>query len=179
MMESIELDKRPDLVHNLLVSPQDAKANYRNAMSAVAGAVNIVSTCQDGRRVGFAATAVCSVSDEPPTLLVCVNHNASVYEAFRNTSKLCVNTLAADQEVVSRAFGGKTSQEERFGSAQWSTLTTGSPVLIGATAAFDCRVERRVSVGTHDVMFCVVECVKYSSQPTALLYFGRSYHELA
>jgi flavin reductase len=177
-MDSVELEKRSELVHNLMVAPQEAKGNYRNAMSVLAGAVNIVTTLVDGKALGFAATSVCSVTDEPPTLLFCINRSASVYDAFAKSDKVCVNTLAADQAQVAQRFGGKTSQQERFAASEWTTLSTGAPVLEGSVVSFDCRVKSRVAVGTHDVVFCRVECVRYGADPDALVYFKRGYHEV-
>jgi flavin reductase len=159
-------------------TPLEAKQKYHEGMAALAGAVHIVTTRVDDQIVGFAATAVCSVTDEPPTLLVCLNHSASVYGAFSRSDKLCVNTLSARQENVSRLFGGKAAQRERFRAGEWSVLTTGAPVLEDAAVAFDCRVKNRISIGSHDVMICQVECVKRDINPSALVYFSRRYHEL-
>ncbi|ALL68311.1 Conserved protein/domain typically associated with flavoprotein oxygenase, DIM6/NTAB family [Paraburkholderia caribensis MBA4] len=175
-MDAIELEEARELVHNLMMPSSEVKRNYHNAMAALAGAVSVVTTMDDGRATGFAATAVCSVTDEPPTLLVCVNHAASVYAAFSRAEKLCVNTLSSDQVQVAKLFGGKTPQAERFAAGRWSTLSTGSPVLVEAAVAFDCSVKNRVSVGTHDVILCNVEYVSRLNNPTGLVYFGRSYH---
>jgi hypothetical protein len=63
-------------------------------MSRLGAAVNIVTTDGPAGRAGFTASAVCSVTDEPPTLLVCLNRTASVYPAFEANGVLCVNVLA-------------------------------------------------------------------------------------
>ena len=88
--------------------------DYRNAMARLGAAVNIVTTDGAAGRAGFAATAVCSVSDNPPTLLVCLNRNASAYKVVKANGVICINTLAAHHEVLSTLFGGKTPAEERF-----------------------------------------------------------------
>ncbi|BBU30354.1 FMN reductase (NADH) RutF [Burkholderia sp. THE68] len=177
-MESMEMERRQALVHNLKVARQDAKANYRDGMAALAGAVNVVTTLVGGRAFGFAATSVCSITDEPPTLLVCLNQSASVFEPFQKASRLCVNTLGAGQKTVASVFGGKSSQEERFGTADWTSLTTGAPVLVGATVSFDCRIKSRTAVGTHDIIICEVESISRLADASGLVYFGRKYHAL-
>jgi len=148
---------------------------FRNAMSVLAAAVNVVTTDGPAGRAGFTATAVCSVSDEPPSLLVCLNRNASVYETFCRNSHLCVNTLTAGQQALSNLFGGKSSMEERFATAQWSTECTGAPLLDDALINFDCRISNRVAAGSHDILICEVVAVRQQTSGDGLLYFQRGY----
>jgi flavin reductase (DIM6/NTAB) family NADH-FMN oxidoreductase RutF len=71
---------------------------FRDAMACVGAAVNIITTDGEAGQAGFTASAVCSVTDSPPTLLVCLNRAASVWPVFNQNRALCVNTLAAGQE---------------------------------------------------------------------------------
>lgn len=152
---------------------------FRQGMAGLPGAVNIVTTETASGKAGFTATAVCSVSDNPGTLLVCLNRSASVHAAFENTTSLVINTLDAGQDQLSNLFGGKAPMDERFASAEWQTLVTGSPVLADAAVAFDCVITDRQSVATHDVIFCRVVDIKQKDQAGSLLYFQRGYHHLA
>lgn len=154
------------------------RSDYRDAMARLGAAVNIITTDGPGGRAGFTASAVCSVTDEPPTLLVCLNRNASVYPAFQASSVLCVNVLAAGQQALSALFGGRTPMDERFAASHWGALVTGAPVLEGAAVSFDCRVVRTTAVGTHDVLFCEAVAIRSGSQAHGLVYFGRRYHDL-
>jgi flavin reductase len=104
---------------------------FRDAMACVGAAVNIITTDGEAGQAGFTASAVCSVTDSPPTLLVCLNRAASVWPVFNHNRALCVNTLAAGQEGLSNLFGGKTAMAERFAAAQWQTGETGCPRLEG------------------------------------------------
>ena len=72
----------------LTMPPRVDKQSFRDAMSTLAAAVNVVTTDGPGGRAGFTATAVCSVCDEPPTLLVCLNRGASVYDVFSRNDAL-------------------------------------------------------------------------------------------
>lgn len=115
---------------------------FRDAMACVGAAVNIITTDGPAGMAGFTASAVCSVTDSPPTLLVCLNRGASVWPIFSENRTLCVNTLSAGQEPLSNLFGGKTPMAERFAAARWQTGDTGCPRLENATASFDCRISR-------------------------------------
>lgn len=154
------------------------RSDYRDAMARLGAAVSVVTTDGPGGQAGFTASAVCSVTDDPPTLLVCLNRSASVYPVFDANGVLCVNVLAAGQQTLSNLFGGKTPMPERFAGARWSLLVTGAPVLEGATVSFDCRVSRRTEVGSHDVLFCEAVAIRGSDKAQGLVYFDRRYHDL-
>ena len=155
----------------------DQKA-FREGMSNLGAAVNVITTSGPAGVAGFTASAVCSVTDTPPTLLVCLNRSASVFETFKTNKVLCVNTLASHQMTLSNVFGGKTPMAERFLRGIWSTLITHAPVLEDALVSFDCEVVQSMSVGSHDVLICQVKAMKQNQGGNALMYFNRSYCEL-
>ncbi|MRT22783.1 pyrimidine utilization flavin reductase protein F [Enterobacteriaceae bacterium RIT697] len=165
-------------VHELPVLPAVERDAFRNAMACLGAAVNIITTAGPAGRAGFTASAVCSVTDSPPTLLVCLNRSASVWPIFRDNGYLCVNTLAAGHEELSTLFGGKTPMAERFAAADWHTLASGSPLLDGALVSFDCKVAQVVSVGTHDILFCEVQALVGNDETHGLAWFDRGYHHL-
>jgi flavin reductase len=154
------------------------KQNYRDAMARLGSAVNIITTDGPGGRAGFTASAVCSVTDSPPTLLVCLNRSASVHSAFTQNQVLCVNTLADCHESLSNLFGGKTPMQQRFEAAEWARLATGSPVLTNALVSFDCNVTQITSVGTHDILICEAVALRRNDDSHGLVYFDRRYHPL-
>ncbi|CAI2404842.1 NADH-dependent FMN reductase RutF [Serratia proteamaculans] len=161
-----------------LAPPYVEKQDFRDAMARLGSAVNIITTDGPAGRAGFTASAVCSVTDTPPTLLVCLNRSASVYSVFKQNQTLCVNTLAAEHESLSNLFGGKTPMDLRFSAARWSTLATGSPILHGAVVSFDCLISQIVSVGTHDILFCQAVALTRNDDSHGLAYFDRRYHAL-
>jgi len=154
------------------------KQDFRDAMACLGAAVNIITTDGPAGEAGFTASAVCSVTDSPPTLLVCLNRGASVWPVFNDNRTLCVNTLSAGQESLSNLFGGKTPMADRFAAAQWQTGATGCPRLADALASFDCRISQVVSVGTHDILFCEIVAITRHPVPQGLVWFDRSYHAL-
>jgi flavin reductase len=162
----------------LLVPPPLSQAEFRAGMARLGAAVNIITTDGPAGRAGFTASAVCSVTDTPPTLLVCINRSGSVYDAFIRNSALCVNTLRPDHEQLSRLFGGKTPMEERFVGATWTTGVSGAPMLKDAAVAFDCRVVNTSEVGSHSVLFCEVLAIRQHETASGLIYFDRAYHHI-
>jgi flavin reductase len=149
-------------------------------MARLGAAVHVITSDGIGGKAGIAASAVCSVTDTPPTLLVCVNRQSSAHDALVKNGVLCVNTLSASHEALSRRFGAGVSVDERFAGAAWSTLKTGSPVLEDALVAFDCKVVDTVCKGTHSVFYCEVQEVKLNEgeEAVGLFYFNRRYHGL-
>ena len=156
------------------------RQEYRNAMARLGAAVNVVTTDGPAGRHGFTASAVCSVTDDPPTLLVCVNRTNDSYAPVIENGVVCVNVLTHDQQELSPIFAGMTDHEaeERFAHGAWHKLVTGAPALENATVAFDCRVTQHIDVGTHRVLFCIVEAIQLGEQHEGLIYFGRAYHRV-
>jgi flavin reductase len=155
------------------------RETYREAMARFGAAVSIVTTDGAGGRFGFTASAVTSVTDDPPTLLVCVNRRNDSHPALMTNKVFCISTLAAGQEEISGVFGGKeATQEARYAVGAWHTLATGAPVLAGAVVSFDCRVVQITEIGTHSVVFGEVVAIEHGSAHDGLVYFGRSYHTL-
>jgi flavin reductase len=151
---------------------------FRDAMAKMGAAVNIVTSDGPAGKVGFAATAVCSVTDTPPTLLVCLNRSASVFQAVMENRTLCVNVLAGTHDRLSSLFGGKTPVDERFAAASWHRGVSGAPVLDDAVVSFDCVVTEGLDVGTHRVLFCSVLSVGAGEDADALIYYKRGYHKI-
>ena len=155
---------------------------FREAMARLGAAVNVITTAGPAGRGGCTASAVCSVTDDPPTLLVCLNRAREMHGLVKASGVLCVNTLAASQEGISTTFTGFTGLKvnERFADGRWHTLETGAPVLEGAVVSFDCVVSQVTEVGTHGVFFCEVAAIALGSiHEEALIYFRRRYHRTA
>ena len=150
---------------------------FRNGMAMLASAVNVVTTGGPAGLAGFTATAVSSVTDQPPTLLVCMNRASYAHPVFAENAALCVNVLASDQQSVSGLFADrKVAMDERFARVGWRALETGSPALDGALVSFDCRIMHTADFGSHSVFFCEVEAIRQSEARDGLVYFDRCYH---
>jgi flavin reductase (DIM6/NTAB) family NADH-FMN oxidoreductase RutF len=155
-------------------------AQFREAMSQLGAAVHVVTTAGAAGTAGFTATAVCSVSDKPATLLVCVNRRSQATPILEVNRVLCVNTLRAGTDAIADVFAGRTrvTMAERFNSGTWGELSTGSPVLADAVVACDCRVIEIKSVATHNVVFAGVVALRLGRPGAALVYHERAYKQV-
>jgi flavin reductase (DIM6/NTAB) family NADH-FMN oxidoreductase RutF len=153
---------------------------FRETMSRIGAAVHIVTTAGPAGRAGATMTAVTSVTDTPPTLLVCINRSGRLAEVLRGNGVFCVNTLVAGDEDLAGVFAGRggLDHEARFGHGRWMTGSLGTPVLVGARAALECRVSDVSDVGSHAVVFGRVEAVQLGKARAALLYLDRGYRVL-
>ncbi|MCA0043939.1 flavin reductase [Celeribacter litoreus] len=153
--------------------------DFREGMSRLGAAVNLITSDGPAGRHGLVASAVCSVTDHPPTLLVCINKNAFVHDKFIENGVLAVNVLAAEHQELSSKFARYVEGVDRFSYGKWVTEKTGSPLLTDANVAFDCRITGRQEEGTHSVFFCQVEAVRLASEARhGLVWFSRDYHHL-
>ena len=152
---------------------------FRLGMRSLASAVNLITAAHAGHRYGMTATAVASVSAEPPTLLACINRKAGTHGAIAKSGAFCINVLRAAHVEHSRAFSGAQTGEARFGAGEWTRLATGSPVLIDALVSFDCRVEKELVHGTHTLFLGRVEHIVAGRQGRSLLYAGGQYGKFA
>lgn len=153
--------------------------DFRKAMSLLTTAVNVITTAGEAGTHGFTASAVCSVTDTPPTLLVCMNQSSRSHAHFIENKVLSVNVLSSQHEQLSNAFASsKFSSEERFNLADWGTLKTGSPILQDALVSFDCAIQDIQQVGTHSIFLCQILAIQTSQQEKSLVYFNRAYHQV-
>lgn len=152
-------------------------ALYRDAMSRYAGHVQLVTTALGGERRGVTITAACSVSDDPASVLVCLNNSNPKNAIFFRSGVFALNALGAQHQPVADAFSGRMPLESdaRFSVGSFGTLVTGAPVLMDALASFDCRVTEIKEMSTHNVIFGEVVAVRYSEATSALLYMNRDY----
>jgi flavin reductase len=153
---------------------------FRNAMARLGAAVNVITSDGQAGLAGFAASAVCSVTDEPPTLLVCVNRNSRSAAPVLANGVLCINVLSGGQRRLAEVFAGMTgaSGADRYEGVSYTTQVTGAPALDGAVAAIDCRISEVIEKGTHSVIFAEVQAIKLDTTQHALIYWARDYHPL-
>jgi flavin reductase len=156
------------------------QATFREAMAGLGAAVSIVTSDGEAGLAGCTASAVCGVTDAPPTLLVCINRSSRNNEAIRRNGRLCINVLHADQKALAAYFSSAgTTVAQRYAAAQWDSLATGAPVLRDALASLDCEVTSVNEIGTHSVFFCTVQATRTRQACDALIYYRRSYHRIA
>ena len=154
---------------------------YKAGMRQLAASVNIVAAEFNNSRDGLTATAACSISAEPPQLLVSVNSSSGAHTIIRKAGAFSLNILARDQEDIAKRFAGMDCAErsERFGLGDWETMVTGAPLLAGAVANFDCEIEQMVTAATHTIFIGQVLAVTSREDGRPLLYGDGKFTGLA
>jgi flavin reductase (DIM6/NTAB) family NADH-FMN oxidoreductase RutF len=159
--------------------PPVPAADYIQAIALHVSSVCVVTATLGGKRFGLTATAVSSVSAEPPRLLVCINKSGVTHDKILAAGCFCVNFLAEEQDKVAMVFAGMGgSSVDRFETGEWTTLKTGSPVLVGAAAAFDCVLGETCDQSTHRVLFGDVVATAETRGRDTLLYGARRFRQL-
>ena len=154
-------------------------AEFKLGMRSLAGAVSIISCAHEGRQYGMTATAVCSATADPPTVLVCVNRATNTHDAIARAEIFCVNMLRHEDRELSGTFSGAQKGEARFRADQWTRLATGAPVLINSLVSFDCRVVNRLVHGSHTIFLGEVAQMQIGRKGKPLLYADGQYAKLA
>ena len=147
--------------------------SFKSGMRHLAAHVCLITTVgPDGLRRGLTATAVCSVSADPPTLLCCVNRQIMPFAAIRESGIFAVNVLGVEDRALAERFASEIQGDARFDIGAWSTLATGAPLLESALAAFDCRLTRLEEVATHGILFGEIQAVRSKSSNTEPLLYA-------
>lgn len=139
-----------DAPRNPAAIPLDAA--FRAAMRRLAATVTVISTrADDGIRHGMTATAVTSVSADPPAVLACVNRSAALHAQLHLGQLFCINLLHRSQQRLSEVFSGAIEGEARFAEGSWLSDAAGVPYLDGAQANIFCEIEAIHAYGTHSI----------------------------
>jgi len=151
--------------------------DFRAALSRFASGVTVVTTLMDdGQPHGITVSAFCSVSLEPPLVLVCIDRRASIHDRLEKGRNFAVNVLAEHQEDHSKRFASK--HPDRFKDTHYTTGTTGVPVLEGALANIECRVAEAYPAGDHTIVVGRVEAIDLR-EGKPLAYFRGGYARLS
>lgn len=155
--------------------------DFRSAMAHLPAAVNVVTTDGPHGRVGITVSAVCSVTDSPPTVLVCVNQNSATHDIFNSNGQVCINVLSGEHEELARHFSGATKvpMAERFAWDIWEHGDSAVPVLRDALVKIVGRISDRTVQGSHSVIFVQVERVEVQEECDSLVYFNREFHRIS
>lgn len=154
------------------------EAGFRQAMRRLAATVNLISLTDGDTPMGMAATAVCSVSMEPPSLLVCVNKSASLHGPLMAASHFGVNVLHKDQAETARIFADKSLQDMRFADAGWQQHPLGPPLLAHAQVGLICQRSEMLAFATHTIVIGSVVDVAVRDDINPLLYLDGAFQAL-
>lgn len=145
---------------------------YRQAIGRFATGVTVVTTCAAGRLAGMTASAVASLSLDPPMLLVCINNRVPTHTALEHHPRFGVNVLGEGDEDLARRFARPA--EDKFAGLGIS-LEHGVPLLDRAIARFVCDVHERLPGGDHSIFIGAIRYCEHVPRRRPLLYFASGF----
>jgi flavin reductase (DIM6/NTAB) family NADH-FMN oxidoreductase RutF len=145
---------------------------FRRVLGHFATGVTIVTTCDgDGRPTGLTVSAFCSLSLDPPLVLVCVDHKSQSYPALRDGGRFAVNVLCREQEDVSRRFA--STRLDKFDGVPYTLSPLRLPLLDGAIAHIECTTTAQHPQGDHTIFIGRVERAHAAAGDPLLYHRGR------
>jgi flavin reductase (DIM6/NTAB) family NADH-FMN oxidoreductase RutF len=148
---------------------------FRSVMSRFATGVTVVTTAVGKQRFGITVNAFCSVSLDPPLVLICIEHGSYVHDAVIDSGVFAVNFLSSEQEQLSVCFAGNSVERHRnFCGVTSHTVATGAPIFDDCLGFVDCRVVATYPGGDHTIILGQVEA-QDALEGEPLLYFRSHY----
>ena len=137
----------------------------KDAMRQLAGGVCVITAGIGEERTGLTATSAVSLSIDPPTMIVCVNRNASAFPIIELRRHFCINVLSARQREIADRFAGRGGIKgaARYAGSLWSRMATGALALDDALASIDCEVEEFIPRHSHVIVIGAVRALKVRS----------------
>ncbi len=157
------------------VDHDDVEAGFRDAMRRLAATVNIISVKVGEDRHGTTATAVTSLSMDPPSLLVCINKTSRIHALLKRAKTFCVNVLHTDNADVSGAFSSSKSADEKFAVGDWKVGRNKVPFLASAQAHLICKKTKEIDYASHTIFIGEVLEAKVRDDVSPLLYSNGKY----
>lgn len=162
----------------MTISPVSAD-EFRLAMRQWTSGVTIVAAEADGVRHGMTASSFTSISAAPPLILVSMAVDTRTHAVVKQSGKFGVTILNESQREISDRFAGRIQESgERFEGVPYITMVTGSPLIVGGLAMFDCRVVDTYPMPGTTLFIAEVVAARVNDGANPLLYFNRQYHRL-
>ena len=150
------------------------KEEFLIAMRYLAASVSVISAKNSSNKpFAMTVSSVTSLSIDPPSILVCVNKEASIHDILRNGSDLCINILTNDQRDISNLCSSKDLESSRFANDFWDQA--GFPYLKNAQANIFCKIDELISYHSHSIVIARVESAKSADSFNTLMYADGGY----
>lgn len=145
---------------------------FRSIMRGPVSSVVIVATGDADHRAGCTVTAVCSLSDSPPSLLVCLNNRSAARHAIVERGRFTVSYLSEEQQEDADRLAGRFGAQghEKFLEGRWESGPDGLPCLRDALAVLACDVKNVTEFGTHSIVFGAIYGATTRDDTRPLLY---------
>jgi flavin reductase (DIM6/NTAB) family NADH-FMN oxidoreductase RutF len=152
------------------------QAEFRRIMGHFASGVTVITACREGACYGITVSSFCSLSLEPPLVLICIDRRNSSHELIPQVGVFAVNILAENGEWLSRHFASR--EPDKFAKVGYRLGEHGAPLLNDALATIECRLVEQYPGGDHSIFVGEVLNVAAQDDRRPLLYFRSGYHRL-
>ena len=159
----------------------EERRRLRTLMGTFATGVAVVAARHGPFLAGMTANAIASISVDPPLMMASIARKAETHGAIIGSHAFSVSVLADDQRALAECFARPTTASKLTGfcGAAWHEAETGSPILEGALAYFDCRLLERHDGGDHTIFIGEIVAAGYREDAEPLLWYASSYRRLS
>lgn len=174
-MTQTTLRPEPLALQAQTLPPSVGSNDFRQALGRLAAGVSVITTVdRDGRKLGLTATAVTSVSLDPPLVLACIDNRSRTIEAIEDGARFIIHFLAADQAGLASQFASRS--DDKYAGVDYQLTAEGCPRLAGVLASVECVTYAWYPGGDHTILIGRVVDVQTSDSDSApLLYFRGQY----
>ena len=157
------------------------RRRLRDMMARFATGVTVVAARHGPLLAGMTANAIASVSVDPPLMMASIARKAETHGAIIGSHSFAISVLADEQQALAECFAQPTNAVKltRFCDADWEEAETGSPILEGALAYFDCRLVDRFAGGDHTIFLGEIVAAGFREDAEPLLWYASGFHRLA
>jgi flavin reductase len=157
------------------------RSRLRALMGRFATGVTVVAARHGPLLAGMTANAIASISIDPPLMMASIARKAETHVAIIGSHAFAVSVLSRDQRALAECFAQPTTAQklQRFCDVAWHEAETGSPILEGALAYFDCRLSARHDGGDHTIFIGEIVAAAYREDAEPLLWYASDYRRLA
>jgi flavin reductase (DIM6/NTAB) family NADH-FMN oxidoreductase RutF len=154
---------------------------FKSGMRRLAAGVSIISAAGSEGPLGITATAVTSLSPEPPSVLCCVNRALHVGEAIQAHGSFGLNILRDDHHPLARRFAGMDGARgtEKFAEGAWIDLPSGAPGLADSLVTLDCQLDQAIDAGTHLILVGMIKEIRLGELGNPLVYCDGNFSSLS
>ena len=158
----------------------EERRRLRTLMGHFATGVTVVAARHGPLLAGMTSNAIATISVDPPILMASIARKAETHGAIIGSHGFSVNVLADDQQELAECFAQPTTATKllRFCDAAWHEAETGSPILEGALAYFDCRLSQRHDGGDHTIFLGEIVAAGYRDDAAPLIWYSSQFHRL-
>lgn len=149
---------------------------FRHALGRFASGVTVVTTAHNNQYNGLTVSAFCSVSLNPPLVLICIDKQSTANETIQASRVFAVNLLAEGQEGLSNHFAKKNP--DKFHGLDYDLGKLGLPLLRDSLGYLECSLSQTIDGGDHYVYIAQVEHARTHDDAKPLVYYTGAYRQL-